>query len=373
MGTLFDYVKWRGDLSFTEAPYNEVDSLIFSLLSYLNLEGIVPAEHNGASVPIQAAANSYFARNPNPKKISMGLIVPKDIVKLFRYIKDTKRFRNVEIKACVNLIDLEKQMQFSAMSFITEDQALTVAFRGTDDTIVGWKEDLNMCFLPVVPAQLTAVKYLERAAASFKGAIRITGHSKGGNLAVYSAVHCTQTVKKRLLNVWSNDGPGFHKKLLENEDYIELRPIIRSFVPQNAVVGMLLEHEENYVVVKSRQKGLYQHDGLSWEVMGGSFVYLDDVTEGSKRTERILKEWVAEMTPEQREQFIDALYQLLSSDNALTLTDLASPKNRWLLRGKELDPHVHQTIQKTVSTLIALNTKSLLSDLFPKKNPPTKS
>ena len=122
------------------------------------------------------------------------------------------------------------------------------------------------------------------------------------------------------------------------------------------------------MVVKSRQKGLYQHDGLSWEVMGGSFVYLDDVTENSKRTERVLKEWVAEMTTEQREQFIDALYQLLSSDNALTLTDLASPKNRWLIRGKELDPQVHQTIQKTVSALISLNTKNILSDLFPKKN-----
>ena len=132
MGTLFDYVKWRGDLSFREAPFNEVDSLIFSLLSYIDFQGIVGEDHGGIRVPIKAAANSYFARNPNMKKISVGLIVPKDIVKLFRALKDTRRFRNVEMRAYVNQIDLEKQMQFSAVTFFPEDDTMVVAYRGTD-------------------------------------------------------------------------------------------------------------------------------------------------------------------------------------------------------------------------------------------------
>ena len=370
MGTLFDYVKWRGDLSFREAPFNEVDSLIFSLLSYIDFQGIVGEDHGGIRVPIKAAANSYFARNPNMKKISVGLIVPKDIVKLFRALKDTRRFRNVEMRAYVNQIDLEKQMQFSAVTFFPEDDTIVVAYRGTDDTIIGWKENFNMSFLPVVPAQSAAANYLENAAKSNPSChgIRVTGHSKGGNLAVYSAVNCSSEVKKRLINVWSNDGPGFNKKILEDEDYIDLRPIIKSFVPENAVVGMLLEHDENYTVVKSRQKGLFQHDGISWEVMGGSLVYVKEISNESKRLDRVLKDWIKEMTPEQLEQFTDALFQVLSADNSLTLTELVSLKNKRILKGKELDPHVYKTIQKTLSALISLNTKNIISDIFPAKS-----
>lgn len=368
MGTLFDYLKWRGDLTFRQAPFNEVDNLIFSLISYVDLDGIVSSDHAGPVVSVKAAANAFFARNPNPKKMSVGLIVPKEILKLFRTVKDTPRFRSVGIKAYVNEIDPKREMQFSAMTFLPDDGSMVIAYRGTDDTIVGWKENFNMCFLPVVPAQVSAAAYLEEAAkATPEAPVRITGHSKGGNLAVYAAVNCSSDVKKRLKRVWSNDGPGFNKKILEDEDYMELRPIIRSFVPQNAVVGMLLEHDENYTVVKSRQKGVSQHNGLTWEVMGGSFVHLDDVNQESKRLDRVLKTWVSEMTPEQREQFVDALFQVLSSNNALTLTELASQKSKWLQKGKELDPQVYKTIQKTLSALIGLNTKNLLSDLFPSK------
>ena len=369
MATLFDYVKWRGDLSFTEAPFNEVDGLIFSLISYVDFDGIVSNLHGGPRVPIKAAANAYFTKNPNIKKISVGLIVPKDIVRLFRTLKDCKRFRNVELSAYVNKIDIEKQMQFSAVTILPGDGSVVIAYRGTDDTIVGWKENFNMSFLPVVPAQTAAAEYLELAAKSNLSTpqIRLTGHSKGGNLAVYAAVNCSKEVKKRLIDVWSNDGPGFNKSILEDEDYIELRPIIHSFVPESAVVGMLLEHDEIYTVVKSRQKGMLQHDGVSWEVMGGSFVYSKEISPESKRLDKVLKEWIHEMTPEQLEQFTEALFQVLSADNALTLTELVSLRNKWLSKGKELDPHVHKTIQKTVTSLIGLNTKNILSDIFPPK------
>lgn len=369
MGTLFDYLNWRGDLSFNEAPLNEVDSLIFSLLSYVDLKGIVSEDHAGATVPIKAAANAFFARNPDPKKISLGVMVPKEIIKLFRAVKTTKRFRNVEMRAHVNIIDTQKQMQFSATTFLPVDGTMLVAYRGTDDTIIGWKENFNMSFLPVVPAQLAACEYLNQAADCFNGKIRVTGHSKGGNLSVYAAMHCRSDVKARLLRVWSNDGPGFGEGTLNDPDYIAIRPIVTSLVPQTSVVGMLLEHDENYTVVKSRQAGVFQHDGFTWNVMGGSFVHLQQVTNECKRIDRTLNEWVRKMTPEQREQFVESLYQLLSSDNAATLTDLVSiTKNRWIQKSSTLDPHVKQTIQKTLAVLLELNTQNLLNDWFPKKS-----
>ena len=368
MGTLFDYLNWRGDLSFSEAPLNEVDSLIFSLLSYVDLKGIVPEEHDGISVPIRAAANAFFAKHPDPKKISLGVIVPKEIIRLFKEAKDTKRFRGVEMKSHVNLIDTQREMQFSATTFLIDDRNAVIAYRGTDDTIVGWKENFNMSFMSVVPAQEAAAAYLNDRFEDFDGSIYLTGHSKGGNLSVFAAIHCKDSIKEKLVQVWSNDGPGFGKGMLRDPAYTQMRPIIKSFVPQTSVVGMLLEHDENYSVVKSRQAGLMQHDGFTWNIMGGSFIHLETVTEGCKHIDRTLNEWVQMMTPEQREQFTESLYQLLSADNALTLTDLvASGKTKLLQKNTSVDPHVKKTIAKTVSVLMDLSKKNLLSDLFPKK------
>lgn len=368
MGTLFDYLNWRGDLKFSEAPLNEVDSLIFSLISYMDLKGIVPTEHRDFSVSINAAANSFFANNPNPKKVSIGLIVPKEIITLFRAVKDTVRFRDVEIKAYVNVIDQQKEMQFSATTYLLDTGETVVAYRGTDDTLIGWKENFNMSFLPVVPAQTAAVEYLNQAAKHVVGGVYVTGHSKGGNLAVYAAVHCEKDVRSRLLSVWCNDGPGFGKNMLNDPDYIEMRPIIKSLVPQNSVVGMLLKHDENYTVIKSRQAGLLQHDGLTWNVFGSSFVHLQDVAEGSKRLDRTLNTWIQKMTPEQREQFTDSIYQILSADNATTLTELMTSikKNQFLPKYSSLDPHVRQTVQQTLSVLFDLSKKNLLTDILKK-------
>ena len=369
MGTLYDYLNWRGDLTFSEVPPNEVDSMIFSLLSYVDMKGIVPDTYSGPSVPIRAAANAFFARNPDPRKISMGIIVPKEIITLLRAVKDTRRFRNVEMQAYVNVVDPQKEMQFSAITYLLSNGNAVVAYRGTDDSLVGWKEDFNMSFLPVVPAQIAATEYLNTAAEHLTGDIYVVGHSKGGNLAVYAAVRCKDTIKKRLLQVWSNDGPGFGEGMINDPAYIQMRPVIKTLVPQGSIIGMLLEHDENYTVVKSRQTGLFQHDGMSWNIMGGSFVHLEQVTGESKRIDRTLNQWIRKMTPEQREQFSDALFQILAADNSVTLTDLVgSIKNtKWLQKVSSLDPQVRQTVQKTVSLLFDLSKKNILTELFLKK------
>ncbi len=374
MGTVYDYITWRGDLAFWEAPFNEVDSLILSELSYLNMEGIVPATHTEGSVPIQAAANSFFARNPDPKKTEMGVLIPKDIVRMMRALKETRRYKNVEMRDFVNVIDREAETQFSAITFLLGEGTAVVTFRGTDDTLVGWKEDMNMCFMPEIPAQAMAVQYLTRIANTHDGKLITAGHSKGGNLAVYAAVHSEPHVRERIVKIYSNDGPGFGTNILNDPVYLEMRPRIHSLVPQSSIVGMLLEHDENYTVVKSRQKtGFLQHNGLSWEILGNSFVHLKEVTPDSRRIDRTVNRWIKEMTPEQREEFAEAVYQIFSVDGAQTLTELVAARKKWFSHTKQLDPKVHESIQKMLSQLIGFNAKSVFKGIFHKGDTPEKA
>lgn len=365
MGTVYDYLTWRGDLTFRAAPFCEVDSLILSMFSYLDMQDIVPAPDEEGDITVWTASKAFLERNPDIKKAKMGILIPKDIIKMMRAMRSTKRFGTLKMSGFVNIIDPETELQFSAVTFLLNDGTAVVTYRGTDDTLVGWKEDMNMCFLPVVPAQLKAVEYLNTVAEKHNGKLILTGHSKGGNLAVYAAVHADAAIRERITAVYSNDGPGFGKNILDDPDYVEMRPRINNLVPQSSVVGMLLEHDENYTVVKSRQKaGLLQHNGLSWEILGNSFVHLKDVTPDSRKLDRTVNQWIRDMTPEQREEFAEAVYQLFSVDGAQTLTDLVAARKKWFSHTKNLDPKVHETIQKMLSELIGFNKISKIKDVF---------
>ena len=365
MGTVYDYLTWRGDLTMRAAPFGEVDSLILSMFAYLDMQDIVPAPGEEGELSVWAASKAFLERYPDPKKSKMGVLIPKDIVKMMRAMRSTKRFGTLKMSGYVNLIDPETELQFSAVTFLMADGTAIVTYRGTDDTLVGWKEDMNMCFLPVVPAQIKAVEYLKNVAKEHKGKLILTGHSKGGNLAVYAAVHSDAAIRERITAVYSNDGPGFGKNILDDPDYREIRPRICNLVPQSSVVGMLLEHDENFTVVKSRQKsGFLQHNGLSWEILGNSFVHLKDVTSDSRKLDRTVNQWIRDMTPEQREEFAEAVYQLFSVDGAQTLTDLVAARKKWFSHTKSLDPKVHETIQKMLSELIGINKVSKIKDVF---------
>ena len=271
MPNLMDYLEWRGDLTFRESPPNEVDNLIFSLLSYVDLDGIVPNHHKGG-VTVREAAAEYFFTHPEYAAHPLGLIIPADILTIFRRMAHTRRFRDLILSGYVNEISEERETQFSAVTVRLPDEGIFVAFRGTDDTIVGWKEDFKLSILDEVPAQTMAAEYLNRLDLTPDTKLYIGGHSKGGNLAVWGAVHAEERVRDRIRTVFSNDGPGFSEGTVTSEAYKALAPRIRVYLPEDSLVGLLLEHDESYTVVKSNRKGLFQHDGLSWEVMGGSFL-----------------------------------------------------------------------------------------------------
>lgn len=321
MPNLMDYLEWRGDLTFQESPLNEVDNLIFCLLSYVDLDGIVPAGQ-GSGITLRRAAAEYFYVRPAYVNHPLGLIIPADILTLFRRMGHTRRFRDLILTDYVNEISEVRETQFSALTVRVSNEELFVAFRGTDDTIVGWKEDFMLSAQDHVPAQTMATRYLNQLELTPDTILYVGGHSKGGNLAVWGAVHTEERVQDRIRIVFSNDGPGFSEGTVKSDAYRNLSSRIHVYLPEDSLVGLLLEHDEAYTVVRSNRKGLFQHDGLSWEVMGGGFLRAEALSSKGIHNDTVVREHIASMTREERQEFIRLVFSLLESTGAKTLTDL---------------------------------------------------
>ena len=326
---VFDYLNWRGDLSFDQVGVCEVDGLIFSILSYVDYSEVVSSEIHGIRRPpaLLTITKRYLSAHSGGDVPELGLMLSKEIVKLLVKASKTKRFGLLRPICFVNKICDQTEMQFSAIAFSFENGDTFVAFRGTDDTLVGWKENFNMSFIYPVPAQKEAVAFLDYVASKTQGRIYLGGHSKGGNLAVYAGVKASLKTRERIERIYSNDAPGFDAAFISGKDYKDMKERISTFLPQSSVVGMLLEHEEGYTVIKSRNSGLLQHNGFSWEVMGGKFIYLDSISENSKVLDKKMKSFLAGMTKEERENFVDSLFDALSTNTgAKTLTELSAEK-----------------------------------------------
>ena len=358
MANLFDYLNWRGDLSFAAAPFNEVDNLIFTQLCFLDLDHIVPSDPAEMPVRLGHAIDRFFERHPI-ESTSMGVIIPADILRLADRIRRTPRFRDVCVTGFVNQVDTRIEMQFSATTYLPGDGTAFVAFRGTDDTIVGWKEDFNMAFTPTVPAQAQATRYLERILRTLPHPLHLGGHSKGGNLAVYAAIHADPADRVRILDIYNNDGPGFHRQMLSSEAYQSMQSKIRSIVPESSIVGMLLDHEEPYRIVRSTAKGLFQHDGFSWELVGDHFTTIGSLSEESRLVDRTLKLWLAGMDNAEREKFVDSLYTLLCATNAKTLTELAADRKGLITSLRGMDAKSRDMLIKLILLLADQGTKNL--------------
>lgn len=364
MANMIDYIDWRGDLTVAQDPFNEVDNLILSEFCFLDLGGIVPAE--GETAPLGEAVTAYFRRHEG-QELSMGVLVPDQILTMARRMVQSPRFAGMGLGGFCSHIDTGREAQFAALTVDIGDGSVYIAFRGTDDTLVGWKEDFNMAFLPTVPSQPIAVEYVKAAAAAHPGKkLILGGHSKGGNLAVYGAVHCGGRIQRRIKAVYNNDGPGFKESLVETAAYQALRERIHTIVPRSSIVGMLLEHDENYDVVASCGKGIYQHDGFSWEVLGNRFVRRQGISQAGRTGDQTIRDFIGAMDDGQRERFVDALFEVLGSTNARTLTDLDSDRmgavSAMIRRYKDFDKETRQTLLEAVGVLLKVSAGDWVED-----------
>lgn len=326
MSNLFDYVAWRGDLTFGNAPLCPADALVFSMIAYMNFDGLVPQSPREEPVRLADVAKAYFAR---PGVQRPGFESKHE--RMLRLLADSARFGPLRMLAAQKTLDRQTGMQFAAVSFLLPGQNLFVAFRGTDDTLIGWKEDFRMSYECPVPAQIEAKRYLSEVAGAHPlRRIFVGGHSKGGNLAVYASIHAGDEVRYRIRTVFNHDGPGFFDGTVASEAYAEMRPRIETYMPQSSIVAVLLEHDTSYKIVKSSSKGLLQHDGYTWEVLGADFVYTDERTAFGKRTAAIVDHFVSTTSPERRRRFCEALFSVLEATEHDTFSGILGGKRQSL-------------------------------------------
>ncbi|MCI2047071.1 MAG: DUF2974 domain-containing protein [Faecalibacterium sp.] len=348
MANILDYLGWRGDLSFSQSPFHAVDSLLLCCLSYIHFDEIVPAPGRG-EIALPEAASRFLSKEAGRRTVR----APDDELVLQKAAL-SRRFRTVRLAAYVSDFDSARQKQFCAVTFLLPDDTACLVYRGTDDTLVGWKEDFNMSFLSVVPAQQDALTYFTTVAHAYPARLlRTAGHSKGGNLAIFAAARCG-LLQGRILGIYNNDGPGFQREMLQSAGYHAIQNRIHTFVPQSSLIGMLLEHTERYQVVHSNQKGILQHDPYSWEVFGNDFVTEPAITPSQQQCNRAIRDWIASVPPAQREAFVEELFRLLS---AAASDENAAPPNsagEWLQVLRTFytsEPAQRSVIQETLNKL----------------------
>lgn len=370
MADIIDYALLNAHKDFDTLPYSKIDSLVFSELAYLSFDSIVPnskSRSKGLLFSDIAESESYEALFPLERTAERNK-------KLLNAVAYSKRYGKVRVNYYEDIFDIEKDTQFCAITFILPNGDACIAFRGTDSTITGWKENFNMLFTSPVAAQSHSVIYVNTVAKKIKGNIILTGHSKGGNLAIYSGSMCSPIVKNKIVEIQAFDSPGFTKEFIESKEHTVTEKIIRKFMPEESLVGVLLNNREQYRIIKSGGSGIMQHDPFLWQIdiAENDFIDGEKLYMSSKFFDATFNDWVNSSTPEQREQFVEALFQIINafnSENALSFVDLTdnikSNSTVAYEKLKGLDPEMRSLVMQGIGDLFSSINKNVKST--PKK------
>ena len=319
--TIQEYLKWRGDLTFQADPFNEVDNLLFAQLAYVDFDGIVGASR-GDKISIGDVCRKYWETRTEEEIRSRQSFTNYSPF-LLKPVAESRRFEKTMLSGYVNFVSKDREAQMSAVQFNLEDGTTYVAFRGTDETIIGWKEDFNLSYMTGTGGQKLALKYMEDNFADTSLRLRVGGHSKGGNFAVYAATFASDAVKAQIMEIYTNDGPGFRNDVTQLEEYKKVLEKTVNIIPAYSIIGRLLSSGLQPRVVKSSGSGIMQHDAMTWQVMGNRF-------QNTKRDkdsiflENVLDDWIRSVDDEARRLFVDQIFNVLQSSGGRTMKDVRS-------------------------------------------------
>ena len=364
--------------SFEEKPFNPVDSAALSQFCMVRAEGIVPPlRERKAFGRLGTIVKNLLSPSGRPAHFLDTLraehyehmfsgLIPGRVKENMLALAASPRFRDMVIRDYLSLFDTERQTQFAAMTFVYKKEFAYVGFRGTDTSITGWRENFNMCYTAPVPAQEQAARYLEAVAPHLPRRLFVGGHSKGANLALYAALNASAAVQDR---------PGFKAGAFSPDDWRKLDGRIHRTVPQDSVIGMLMESHTPPLVVHSTERGLLQHSPFSWEVDGDDFVYLDNLTENARFTDALLTEWLARYSDEEAAAIVDALFKAVEASGAQNATEVffGGAKTVALLSeaAKNIDGTARETLVGALGSLAELAghrvTQGIVERIVPKK------
>ena len=352
MSTIFDYLKEVTYDSIYDRPFKELDVLALTELTYLPFGHIVP---QGDTTGIQVRLSDAMELIDR----TTDFIVSNQHLQLVDELATSKRFKNIKLLNYVDEYDPDVQKQFAAMTYRLSLDAYLVVFRGTDDTLIGWKEDFHMTYMDHVPAQRRAASYLQHVMKEFpKGRFMVAGHSKGGNLAAYACSYLPDHLFERVDAIYCYDAPGLNKAIIETEGYQRIAHLVHRFVPQGSIVGMMLEVPEPATIVKSRAFGGFaQHDAFTWMVEKDGFVTLDQTSPDSQQTDETLKQWVRETSADERKKFFDTFFGIFLDAGITSINDLMNLKNFSKIKdifqnAQDLDPTEREMLERLAKQLI---------------------
>lgn len=352
MADLISYLDWRGDVPFSVDPFNEVDNIILAQISYTDFEGVMTQDEE---LPIERVSELYFSLHTEAEveaRTTFFRLAPI----LMKRAAECERYRGITLSRYLNIISTDREEQCSIITFRLQDGTYYIAFRGTDGTMVGWKEDFNLAFMNETASQKRAVEYVNKYFAGTDSKLYFGGHSKGGNLAVYSAAFCEPDIRDRIIRIYSNDSPGFRKEITESEEYRRIVDKVSSYIPEESIVGVLFNNTFESKVIKSSAKGINQHDPMRWQVIRNHFEYAESRSIGSEMVDRTMTEWLADIPDENRKDFIDSLFSSISSAGINTVSDVSvngfKKLSDFLKSIKEMNPDKQQEFISIVKSLI---------------------
>lgn len=369
MANIIDYLQWRGDVPFDIDPFNEVDALVLCELVYAPFDGLVPGPGLKEKITIEELCEKFFAKYTREELVAKNTFT-KFAPFLIPELINSKRFGGTKLCGFVNELDHENVSQFSACTFYLNDGTIFVAFRGTDDNLVGWKEDYNMCYSEGTGGQIKAVQYLNKNFARTMKDIRIGGHSKGGNFAVFGSAFCKLHIKDSIIDVYNFDGPGCISDILKKPDYKMIIGRVHKFVPDESIIGMLMYTNAKTLVVSTNAKGILQHDPMTWNVTRNRFNLEPDVCESSKVIDATLKKWSQEVDYQSRAMFGDIFFSCLASNGATKLSHVTSNKVKSLAsitkEFQALDSEHQAVVMDVLGTLVAIGGDTIKNSLLSK-------
>lgn len=363
MGTLYDYMVWRGDLSFAQCPLNLVDNVILSNFAYLDMapafETEEPADLAATQLQVRRDVRSFktvtecFFKTHTIQEILTAGRPTREVPGLARRAVDSERFGNIYVSDYLDIVDKEAAEQMCAMVFWLDSDTAYAAFRGTDDTFIGWKEDLSLSYLNETPGQRHAVEFMNRVfGKDCPQRLYVGGHSKGGNLAIYASAFCDAAIRERIVEVYSNDGPGFRKEITGREEYQMLLPKITCILPDSSVVGGLLDNHARELIIKSNVDGVGQHDAFTWEVNGPQFVPSERSASG-KFYDDSLYRWLTKLSDNERRLFTDVLFDLLGA-GADTVSEFKDAPLRAVIEMIKASAGIDSEIKAKISDILML-------------------